>query len=265
MKVRIQLALNVTNHGKVTQMPWLEKFWTNNPIQRYMRGGGVSPGAAFAMARVEERRQLERTTQKNDWHINNRDFLSRFLEIEAKDKSVPSTYGLNHFLLLMEWLIRNRAVSVWASSNITAGSDTTGIFLRTLFYQLLTHPRSLEKLRAEVDAAAASGNLDSLASWKQTRDLPYLDACVKEAGRIHPPFGLPYERVVPHEGATISNKFLPGGTVVGMSAWVVHRNRELYGEDCDEWNPSRWLCDGEKRRRMESALLTVSTSVSIPH
>ena len=74
---------------KVTQMPWLGKFWTNNPIQRYMRGGGVSPGAAFAMARVQERRELQARTQKNDWDFNNRDFLSRFTEIEAKDKSIP--------------------------------------------------------------------------------------------------------------------------------------------------------------------------------
>lgn len=75
--------------NQVTQMPWLEKFWTNNPIQRYLRWGGVSPGAAFAMARVQERRELQRTTQKNDWHINDRDFLSRFMEIESNDKSIP--------------------------------------------------------------------------------------------------------------------------------------------------------------------------------
>ena len=147
---------------------------------------------------------------------------------------------------------------MWTSSNITAGSDTTGIFLRTIFYQLFSHPTTLQKLLAELDEAAAAGNLDTLASWKQTRILPYLDACVKEAGRIHPPFGLPYERVVPSEGATICGHFLPGGTIVGMSAWAVHRNRELFGEDCDKWNPGRWLCDEDKRRKMENALLTVS-------
>nr|Q0CRQ3.2 RecName: Full=Cytochrome P450 monooxygenase ATEG_03631; AltName: Full=Azasperpyranone A biosynthesis cluster A protein ATEG_03631 [Aspergillus terreus NIH2624] len=224
----------------VTQMPWLDKLWTNNPIQRWRRGGGASPGAAFAMARVEERRELQRTTNKNDWHFNTRDFLSRFMEAEAKDPSIPPY-----------------ALAAWASSNITAGSDTTGIFLRTIFYQLLTHPETLRKLREELDQAAAAGNLDDLASWKQTRELPYLDAVIKEGGRIHPPFGLPYERVVPAQGATICGKFLPGGTLVGMSAWVVHRNKELYGEDCDEWNPDRWLkCDTEKRRKMENALLT---------
>lgn len=149
-------------------------------------------------------------------------------------------------------------MAVWTSSNITAGSDTTGIFLRTLFYQLLTHPYTLNKLRAELDGAAAAGNLNPLASWRQTRELPYLDACVKEAGRIHPPFGLPMERVVPPEGATICGEYIKGGTLVGMNSWAVHRNRDLYGQDCDEWNPNRWLCESNKRRKMENALLTVS-------
>lgn len=73
----------------VTQMPWLDRYWTNNPIRRYMRGKGISPGAAFAMARVQERRQLMQTEGKNDWDRDTRDFLSRFLEIEANDKTLP--------------------------------------------------------------------------------------------------------------------------------------------------------------------------------
>jgi hypothetical protein len=73
----------------VTQMPWLDKYWTNNPIRRHMRGKGVSPGAAFAMARVQERRKLMQTEETNDWDRDTRDFLSRFLEIEAKDEKLP--------------------------------------------------------------------------------------------------------------------------------------------------------------------------------
>ncbi|EAQ83729.1 hypothetical protein CHGG_10133 [Chaetomium globosum CBS 148.51] len=224
----------------VTQMPWLDKYWTNNPIRRHMRGKGVSPGAAFAMARVQERRKLMQTEGTNDWDRDTRDFLSRFLEIEAKDEKLPPY-----------------ALAAWASSNITAGSDTTGIYLRAMFHYLLTHPATFTKLRAEVDAAAAAGHAPGrLVSWRRARELPYLDACVKEAGRLHPPFGLPYERVVPKEGAVVCGKFLPGGTVVGMSAFVVGRDPGLFGEDADEWRPERWLEVGEEqRRRMENAVL----------
>lgn len=143
------------------------------------------------------------------------------------------------------------------------GANTTAILLRMLFYQLLTHPHTMGRLLDELDKAAASGNLDELASWKQTHDLPYLDSCVKEAGRLHPPFGLPLERVVPAEGAWICGQWLKGGTVVGMSAWVVHRNQDVFGHDCDKWRPERWLCEKEERRRMENSLLTVSFSYII--
>ena len=34
-------------------------------------------------------------------------------------------------------------------------------------------------------------------------------------------------------------------TVVGTSAWVIHRNREIYGEDADEFRPERWLEKGK--------------------
>ena len=75
--------------------------------------------------------------------------------------------------------------------------------------------------------------------------LPCLDAVIKEAGRIHPPFSLPYERVVPPEGAVICGKWLPGGTAVGMSAWVTRRDYELFGHDADVWRPERSQ-DGER-------------------
>ena len=105
--------------------------------------------------------------------------------------------------------------------------------------------------------------LSSPVAWRQSRDLPYLDACIKEAGRLHPPFGLPLERVVPPEGAVICGEFLKGGTVVGISAWVIHRDRETFGEDCDEWKPERWLCEEGRRRKMENALLTVLSTPTL--
>lgn len=113
----------------------------------------------------------------------------------------------------------------------------------------------MQRLLAELASLPpSSGHV----TWKETRSLPYLDACIKEAGRLHPPFGLPLERVVPAAGATICGQHFRAGTVVGMNAWVIHRDKHLFGEDAAEWRPERWLCgDLEKRKRMEAGLLTV--------
>lgn len=151
----------------------------------------------------------------------------------------------------------NRALRAWTSSNIIAGSDTTAIFLRTILHELLTHPSSLKKLRAELDAAAAQDKLSRMAMWKESIALPYLNACFKEAGRIHPPFGLHLERVVPPGGINVCDQMLPEGTIVGMNAWVVHRDPNMFGPDADTWRPERWLEGDEAHiKKMEAALLT---------
>ncbi|MCJ1258546.1 hypothetical protein MMC24_006379 [Lignoscripta atroalba] len=225
----------------VSQMPWLDYVYTKNPILQRLRVTNMNPIVAFARAR---RRERELESAKDDPWVgdaekksHNRDFLTRFMEVERKDPATPP------------W-----AINAWATSNITAGSDTTAILLRTIFYNLLKYPQTLQALREELDAKA---NLDELVTWKQSLTLPYLDACIKEAGRMHPPFGLPYERVVPSEGAIISGQRLRGGTVVGISAWVVHRDYSVFGNDSDIWRPERWTeCDGDRRRKMENTLMT---------
>ncbi|KAK7724327.1 hypothetical protein SLS63_008715 [Diaporthe eres] len=155
----------------------------------------------------------------------------------------------------------SRALRAWTSSNIIAGSDTTAIFLRTMFHQLLAHPESMSRLQEELDSAAARGALSETTTWKESQALSYLSACFKEAGRVHPPFGLHLERVVPAGGLDVCGAALPAGTIVGMNAWVVHRDPDIFGPDADAWRPERWLEGDEARiKRMDAALSTCSLS-----
>ena len=39
----------------------------------------------------------------------------------------------------------------------------------------------------------------------------------------------------------ICGYYFPAGSIVGMNAWVIHRNRDIFGPDADEFNPDRWL------------------------
>ena len=76
--------------------------------------------------------------------------------------------------------------------------------------------------------------------------LPYLNAVVKEALRVNPALALPMERVVPATGLQVGETFLPSGTVVGINPWVLHRDKRIFGEDAEEWNPDRWLSDDKE-------------------
>jgi cytochrome P450 len=60
---------------------------------------------------------------------------------------------------------------------------------------------------------------------------------------MHPAPGLPLERIVPPQGAEINGEFVKGGTIVGVSAWLIHHRQEIFGPDTDEYRPERWLPD----------------------
>lgn len=154
-----------------------------------------------------------------------------------------------------------RCVTAWTFSNVIAGSDSTAVVLRTVWHNLLSHPETLDRLREELRDAEANnpkGFSKPFPSWRDIADLPYLDACINEAVRLHPPFCLPFERVVPKGGIMIDETYIPEGTVVGMSPYVINRHKPTFGEDADLWNPSRWMVPLEHRRKLEASVLTVS-------
>jgi cytochrome P450 len=41
-------------------------------------------------------------------------------------------------------------------------------------------------------------------------------------------------------------------TVVGANPWVIHRNKEVYGEDVEDFRPDRWLKEdtGDMRKSL---------------
>jgi cytochrome P450 len=39
-------------------------------------------------------------------------------------------------------------------------------------------------------------------------------------------------------------------TVVGANPWVIHRNKEVYGEDVEDFRPDRWLKEDTGDMRM---------------
>lgn len=164
-------------------------------------------------------------------NVKSPDLLSKFL---AAGQSQPE--------FMSQTLVQTMAVSM-----AFAGSETTAISLSAVFYFLLKNPQAFARLRAEIDDAARAGAFEDsdtgLVTWHESQRLPYLDACIKEAFRLHPAAGLPLERIVPEAGAEISGHFVPGGTIVGCSAWLIHINKSVFGEDAEIYRPERWLPD----------------------
>ena len=174
-----------------------------------------------------------------------RDMLARLLEVSEKDDSKLS---LNEIIAL-------------TTTNLIAGSDSTAIGLRAILYFLCRHAKVYAKLQKEVDDAFASGAISQPTQYSEAAKLQYLNAVVTEALRAHAATGFVLEREVPQGGVTIANTFIPAGTIVGINSWVMHANKQVYGEDAEDFRPERWFDTEERVREMKRCNMAVSTSL----
>lgn len=147
---------------------------------------------------------------------------------------------------------------IMAQSNVAAGSDTTAISLSGIMWHVLQNPDILHKLVAEVDDFAARGN--GYITFKESQEMPYFQAVMKEALRMHSATGLPMWRVVPAGGAEIGGRFFPEGAVVGANTWVAHYDERVFPNP-RTFRPERWLeaeSQPDKLKEMNQMYMPVS-------
>lgn len=119
--------------------------------------------------------------------------------------------------------------------------------MRMTILYLTSNPRAYKLFLAELDEAAARGAMSSPIQMAEARQLPYLQAVVREGMRIYPG-GTPLAfKTVPPGGDEISGYRLPAGTQVGMNVWGALRSKEFWGDDADLFRPERWLGVAESR------------------
>ncbi|KAM6483357.1 cytochrome P450 [Trichoderma sp. SZMC 28011] len=134
-----------------------------------------------------------------------------------------------------------------ALEQIVAGSDTTATGIRCTLLHIITNPRVYAKLQKEIDEAIRDGKApqDDLITHTQAKQLPYLQATIREAMRVWPPVANVFSRDIPPEGDTVKVKgedvFLPGGACIGYSALAMHHSTEIYGPDAKAFRPERWF------------------------
>lgn len=152
------------------------------------------------------------------------DFLEKMVLARDKDSEKITDYHL--FMM--------------GQSNVIAGSDTTAISLSAILYCCLQNPTVLDKLRREIDSFTEQARCSEKITFKESQEMPYFQAVMKEALRMHSATGLPLWREVPAGGAEIGGRFFPAGTVVGINTWVAHYNEDIF-PDAKAFKPERWL------------------------
>jgi cytochrome P450 len=138
-----------------------------------------------------------------------------------------------------EWGMSLDTLQVNASLLIIAGSETTATLLSGLTYLLLTNPKALERLTAEVRSSFKSDQDITLLS---VNSLEYMQACLNEALRRYPPVPMGMPRQVPKGGATIAGTVVPEGTVVAVWHRAVYHLSDHFREPFS-FRPERWMRD----------------------
>ncbi|RMZ84878.1 hypothetical protein DV738_g457, partial [Chaetothyriales sp. CBS 135597] len=149
----------------IGQIPTLDKYITKSPLALALIPS--HPVVKFTVARMNERL----AAKADGVDDTKRDFLTRCFEAKSK---YPQ-------------LVTDRTIRMYNLDNVFAGSDTTGISFRAIFYYLMKSPDCLKKVVAELDEAEAAGNLSEFVTWKESNSLPYLQACIKEALNVFRP------------------------------------------------------------------------------
>ncbi|KAJ5251134.1 hypothetical protein N7489_001544 [Penicillium chrysogenum] len=128
---------------------------------------------------------------------------------------------------------------VVAECNImmNAGSVTTAVAIANVMYQLIRNPRTLAKLREELDAVLDEDEV--VADYDKVKHLPYLRACLDESLRIFPRLPTVFRVRLQPKARTFSGNGL-------LSVFP----------NADQYIPERWL--GEEGKALQPYLIAFS-------
>ncbi|CAE6522075.1 unnamed protein product [Rhizoctonia solani] len=143
-------------------------------------------------------------------------------------------------------LIRDTLVSF-----LLAGRDTSASLLTFLTYVLALYPDAYRQLAEEIGSVIHE---DRLCTFEEIKSMRYLRATINETLRLFPPVPFNIRRstnspcVLPSDlsGATPGLFMYPRCSVT-YSLLHVHRRKDIWGEDAEDFKPERWFSDNPKR------------------
>ncbi|KAI9643612.1 hypothetical protein NHQ30_008234 [Ciborinia camelliae] len=166
--------------------------------------------------------------------------------IEALKMSEMSKSESSAASLLGSLVMRGRS-PVEIRSQIIQGmlvtQDTTGIVLSNTVFLLSRAPNIWSQLREEV------ASLGPVEGWKAAdlKNLKLLHNCIKESLRIFPLFHANgriaiANTTLPTGGGSDGTApiFIPIGTRVSTNFYTLHREKSVFGQDIELFNPDRW-------------------------
>ncbi|KAL6583240.1 hypothetical protein OROMI_005318 [Orobanche minor] len=118
------------------------------------------------------------------------------------------------------------------------GTETVASSIEWAMSELMKSPEDLKRVQQELTDVVGLGRKVEEPDFEK---LTYLQCCIKEVLRLHPPIPL-----LLHEtsaDAVVSGYHIPAKSRVMINAWAIGRDESAW-EDAESFKPSRFLRDG---------------------
>ncbi|KAK1236607.1 hypothetical protein PQX77_000159 [Marasmius sp. AFHP31] len=176
-------------------------------------------------------------------------FLERWAPRPKVIKKIDSLVGM--FSRILEEKKHNKGDDMLT---FMLEDDTTAGAMSSLVYYLAKKPEIQEKCRKEVIAAMG----EKEPNMENMRDMPFLQACIREALRINTPITYMVPRASKYEANLVSSSgkryYLPPNTSVILNICAIHYNNE-YWPDPYEFLPGRFMAkDSKEEARLDASL-----------
>ncbi|KAF9459406.1 CYP63 cytochrome P450 monooxygenase-like protein [Collybia nuda] len=139
----------------------------------------------------------------------------------------------------------------------TSGRDTTAAALTFVIYFLSMYPEVNVRLRQEIlEKVGPTRRPD----YDDIREMKYLRAVINETLRLFPivPFNTReniHATTWPSPDPTQKPIYIPAGTKVPYSVFMMHRRKDLWGPDAEEFDPDRFLDERLKKYLMKNSFI----------
>jgi cytochrome P450/NADPH-cytochrome P450 reductase len=129
---------------------------------------------------------------------------------------------------------------------LIAGHETTSGLLSFAIYFLLNNPEAMAKAQAEVDSVFG-GDTTQKPTYAQVNRLQYVMQVLKEALRMFPT--APAISMRAKEDTTIGGQYtIKKNNMVIMHALALHRDKGIWGENADQFDPDNFSREAERER-----------------
>ena len=181
-------------------------------------------------------------------------YVHRALSKEKTREATTTSAGKQKFVFLDALAESNRdpvELRDQLLNVLLAGRDTTASLFSFHFMTLSRRPDIFAKLRATVLEHFGTFTNPRNMTFEALKNCNYLQWAINETLRLYPsvPFNQRHalkDTCIPVGGGPDGTKpvYVKKGVNVDYSVYMIHRRKDLWGEDADEFRPERW--DGRR-------------------